>query len=82
MPKGKSGPDVKYGIASEGVIDGGYTGPIRVKPCNRSGGPCKIERGDKITQPATVPCGYVHFDFADRLDDSERGGDGFGGTGK
>ena len=82
MLKSKSGLNVKHGITSEGVIDEGYTGPIKAKLYNHGDEPYKIERGDKITQLVIVPCEYVYFDLVDKLDDSERGGDGFGSTGK
>lgn len=82
MLKSKSGLNIKHGITSEGVIDEGYTGPIKAKLYNHSDEPYKIERGDKITQLVIIPCEYVYFDFVDKLDDSERGGDGFGSTGK
>lgn len=36
----------------------------------------------KLTQLVIVPCEYVDFDLVDDLEDSERGGDGFGSTGK
>lgn len=78
MLKGKSGLNVGFGITSEGVIDEGYTGSIKVKPYNHGDQPYKIERYGKITQPAVVPCEYVDFD----LEDSERGGDGLASTGK
>lgn len=82
MLKSKSGLNVWHGITSEGVIDEGYTGPIKVKLYNHSGEPYKIERGDKITQLVIVPCEYVDFEVVDKLDDSERGGEGFGSTGR
>lgn len=82
MLKSKSGLNVKNGITSEGVIDEGYTGPIKVKLYNHSDVYRVIERGDKITQLVIIPCAYVDFDVVDKLDDSERGGDGFGSTGK
>lgn len=82
MLKSKSGLNVMHGITSEGVIDEGYAGPIKVKLYNHSDEPYKIERGDKITQLVIIPCEYVYFDFVDKLDDSERGGDGFGSTGR
>lgn len=82
MLKSKSGLNVKHSITSEGVIDEGYTGPIKVKLYNHSGEPYKIERGDKITQLVIVPCEYVSFEPVEGLDDSERGDDGFGSTGK
>ena len=82
MLKSKSGLNVKYGITSEGVIDEGYTGPIKVKLYNHSGHPYGVMRGDKITQLVIIPCEYVDFDLVDDLEDSERGDDGFGSTGK
>lgn len=82
MLKSKSGLNVEHGITSEGVIDEGYTGAIKVKLYNHSYSPYKIGRYDKITQLVVVPCEYVDFDLVDDLDDSERGGDGFGSTGK
>lgn len=82
MLKSKSGLNVKHGITSELVIDEGYTGPIKVKLYNHSEKDYVIERGDKITQLVIVPCEYVDFEVVDRLDDSERGGDGYGSTGK
>lgn len=82
MLKSKSGLNVGHGITSEGVIDEGYTGSIRVKLYNHSDDYYDIERGDKITQLVIVPCAYVGFERVDELEDSERGGDGFGSTGK
>lgn len=82
MLKSKSGLNVMHGITSEGVIDEGYTGSMMVKLYNNGNRPYKIERGDKITQLVIVPCEYVDFDLVDDLEDSERGDDGFGSTGK
>lgn len=82
MLKSKSGLNVEHGITSEGVIDEGYTGAIKVKLYNHSYSPYKIGRYDKITQLVILPCEYVQFDLVDDLEDSERGGDGFGSTGK
>lgn len=82
MLKSKSGLNVRHGITSEGVIDEGYTGPIKVKLYNHGDEPYKIERGDKITQLVIIPCEYVDFYLVDDLEDSERGSDGFGSTGK
>ena len=82
MLKSKSGMNVKHDITSEGVIDEGYTGAIKVKLYNHSEKDYVIERGDKITQLVILPCEYVDFDVVDKLDDSERGGEGFGSTGR
>lgn len=82
MLKSKSGLNVWHGITSEGVIDEGYTGSIMVKLYNHSSCPYDIMQGDKITQLVVVPCEYVDFDVVDKLDDSERGDNGYGSTGK
>lgn len=82
MLKSKSGLNVKHDITSDGVIDDGYTGQIKVKLYNHGDEPYSVERGDKITQLVIVPCEYVQFDLVDYLEDSERGCDGFGSTGK
>lgn len=82
MLKGKSGPNIKHGITSDGVIDEGYTGPIKVKLYNHGKKDYAIGRGDKITQLAILPCEYVKFDMVGYLEDSGRGCDGFGSTGK
>lgn len=82
MLKSKSGLNVRYGITSEGVIDEGYTGSIMVRLQNDCCLPYNVRRGDKITQLVILPCEYVDFELVDDLEDSERGGDGFGSTGK
>lgn len=82
MLKSKSGLNVEHGITSDGVIDEGYTGAIKVKLYNHCYSPYFVERGDKITQLVILPCEYVKFDLVDDLEDSERGSDGFGSTGK
>lgn len=82
MLKSKSGLNVEHGITSEGVIDEGYTGSIKVKLYNHCYSPYFVERRDKITQLVIIPCEYVDFDLVDDLEDSERGGAGFGSTGK
>ena len=82
MLKSKSGLNVEHGITSEGVIDEGYTGSIKVKLYNHCYSPYFVERGDKITQLVILPCEYVQFDLVDDLEDSERGSEGFGSTGK
>lgn len=82
MLKSRSGLNTLYGVTSEGVIDEGYTGAIKVKLYNHSAEPYHVLRGDKITQLVIMPCAYVGFERVEELEDSERGGDGFGSTGK
>lgn len=82
MVKSKSGLNTQYGLVAEGVIDEGYTGSIKVKIYNNSQLAHDFKRGDKITQLVIIPCEYVGFEQVDYLDDSERGANGFGSSGR
>lgn len=81
MLKSKSGLNVKSGITSEGVIDAGYTGSIVAKLYNQSGKTCLLKAGSKITQIVILPVIKLPLEVVDKLDDSERGSNGFGSTG-
>lgn len=82
MLKSKSGLNVKCGITSEGVIDVGYTGAIVVKLYNHSDEIMTFKRGDKITQLVIVPVLAPAIEIVDSLDETERGDNGFGSSGK
>lgn len=82
MLKSKSGLNVKHGITSEGVIDVGYTGSIKVKLYNHSGYDYKVEAGDKITQLVIMPIIIPELELVDELEDTDRGNNGFGSSGK
>ena len=82
MLKSKSGLNVNKSILSEGVIDSGYTGTIRVKLYNHGDQTVVFERGDKVTQLVILPFLAGQFRQADSLDDTERGAGGFGSTGR
>lgn len=78
----KSGLNVKHGLLSTGLIDEGYTGEIAVKLYNHSESDYLIKRGDKISQLVVIPVRYESVKLVDRLDETERGNNGFGSTGK
>lgn len=80
--KSKSGLNVNHGLTSEGVIDVGYTGSITVKLYNHSGHDYKVEAGDKISQLVIVPIYTPHLRVVDDLEDTDRGDNGFGSTGR
>ena len=80
--KSKSGLNVNHGITSEGVIDVGYTGSIVAKLYNNSDFDYIIEAGDKITQLVILPILTPELELVDSLDDTERGDNGFGSSGK
>ncbi len=81
MVKSKSGLNVKYGITSEGVIDAGYTGSIRVKLYNHSEKPMGIKKGQKISQLVILPIITPELELVGSLEETARGGGGFGSTG-
>jgi dUTP pyrophosphatase len=80
--KSKSGLNVKHGITSEGVIDAGYTGAIVAKLYNNSGYDYKVNAGDKITQLVLLPIITPELEQVDGFDETERGANGFGSSGK
>ena len=69
-------------ITSEGVVDVGYTGSICVKLYNHGDISYAIHRGDKISQLVIVPVVIPPIKIVDSLEDTERGDQGFGSTGR
>lgn len=82
MIKSKSGLNVKHGIVSEGVIDSGYTGSIRVKLYNHGNSTVFIQSGMKISQLVLLPIITPELELVDELEATERGDGGFGSTGE
>ena len=82
MIKSKSGLNIKHGIISDGVVDAGYTGSIRVKLYNLSDEDYMVELGDKISQLVIVPVVTPSVDIVGEIGGSERGDGGFGSTGR
>lgn len=82
MLKSKSGLNVKHSIRSEGVIDAGYTGNIVVKLYNDGDNDYHFDKGDKITQIVILPIPKVITELVDEFDETDRGSNGFGSSGK
>ncbi|MBR4016350.1 MAG: dUTP diphosphatase [Oscillospiraceae bacterium] len=80
--KSKSGLNVNSSILSEGVIDSGYTGSIRVKLYNHGEVPVLINSREKISQLVILPIITPDLEVVDALEETERGDGGFGSTGK
>ena len=78
----KSGLNVKNGITNEGVIDFGYTGSIVVKLYNDSGYDYKVNEGDKISQLVIMPIISPKLELVEELEESGRGNNGFGSSGR
>lgn len=89
LPKGtagvlisKSGLNVRKNLTSTGLIDEGYTGSIKVKLYNYGSEDQYIWQGDKITQLVIIPVLYEPVELVEELEETERGNNGFGSTGR
>lgn len=65
-----------------GVIDSDYRGSIMVSLHNDSDDVQMINDGDRIAQLVILPYIPIKFNEVDELDDTDRGVNGFGSTGK
>lgn len=81
MVKSKSGLMMK-GLKSEGVVDAGYTGSVCVKLFNNSKNDYTVNEGDKISQIVFMPIWKPTLEEVDELEETERGDNGFGSSGK
>ena len=82
MLTSKSGLNVKHDITGTGTIDAGYTGSIMVKLYNHGTEEHHFKRGDKIIQLVIHPIETPELEVVDSLEETERGGNGFGSSGK
>lgn len=78
----KSGLNFKHGITSEGIIDSGYSGTIKAKLYNNSMLPYAVRAGDKITQLIILPIITAELEIVDEFEETARGNNGFGSSGK
>ncbi len=83
LVKSRSGL-MKHGITADGTIDSGYTGSIKVVLFNHSDStfPFPIEQGDRIAQLVIVPCVTEDVELVSSLEETERGENGFGSSGR
>lgn len=65
-----------------GVVDSGYRGELMVRLTTTSATPYPVCRGDRIAQLLVIPVLRPEVNVVDRLDDTERGANGFGSTGR
>jgi len=80
----RSGHAHRLGIGvvnGPGLIDSGYRGEISVLLINHGAERVSFGRGDRIAQLAIVPVPAVEWTETDSLDDTDRGGGGFGSSG-
>lgn len=80
--KSKSSMHVNHSAQSEGVIDSGYTGSIHVKLFNHGARSVFVKEGQKIAQIVLLPIITPELEQVERLEDTDRGSNGFGSSGK
>lgn len=81
----RSGLAIKQGLSlvnTPGLIDSHYRGEIKVIAINLDPDtPISLRRGDKIAQLVIQPVARISLVEVDSLDETARGGGGFGSTG-
>ena len=81
----RSGLGHKHGIVLGnlvGLIDSDYQGPLMVSCWNRGSTPFTIEPMERIAQLVIVPVVQAAFRRVEAFRNSDRGGGGFGSTGR
>ena len=81
----RSGLAAKHGVTvlnSPGTVDADYRGEIAVLLINHGDVPFPIRRGERIAQMVIAPVVHVELVPAVELSTTQRGGGGFGSTGR
>ena len=81
----RSGLALKHGITclnTPGTIDEDYRGEVKVILANLGSEPFAVVRGERIAQLVPAPVQRAVFDEVATLDETARGGGGFGSTGR
>jgi dUTP pyrophosphatase len=76
---------VRHGIAlvnAPGTIDSDYRGEVQVVLVNLGQAPVSFARGDRIAQLVIAPVTRATLEVVDDLSSTDRGGGGFGSTGR
>jgi dUTP pyrophosphatase len=81
----RSGLALKHGITclnTPGTIDSDYRGEVKIILANLGDEPFHVVRGERIAQLVPAPVHKATFDEQAELDETGRGGGGFGSTGR
>jgi dUTP pyrophosphatase len=81
----RSGLAFKHGITvlnTPGTIDSDYRGEVKVILANLGDQSFEVIRGERIAQLVPAPVVRARFTERDGLDETDRGGGGFGSTGR
>jgi dUTP pyrophosphatase len=81
----RSGLGHKHGIVLGnlvGLIDSDYQGQVMISVWNRGDHPFTISPGERIAQMIIVPVVQVELEIVSEFDESARGAEGFGSSGR
>lgn len=81
----RSGLALRYGVGmvnAPGTVDADYRGEVGVLLVNWGRQAVTIARGDRIAQLVIAPVERADLELVDKLGRTDRGGGGFGSTGK
>jgi dUTP pyrophosphatase len=81
----RSGLAVRHGLSivnSPGTIDSDYRGEVKVLLINLGSEAVHFQKGDRIAQLVLCPIARAKLERVDGLEETERGGGGFGSTGR
>lgn len=65
-----------------GLIDSDYQGPLQISCWNRGQNSYTVQPGERIAQLVVIPILRATFEIVKEFSESERGGGGFGSSGK
>lgn len=81
----RSGLALRHGVTclnAPGTIDADYRGEVKVILVNHGDEPFVVRSGERIAQLVIAPVAGAELVEVAELDDTERGGGGFGSTGR
>jgi dUTP pyrophosphatase len=81
----RSGLALKLGVGmvnAPGTIDSDYRGEVGVILVNHGQAPVTFARGDRIAQLVIAPVTRAELQLVESLAETDRGGNGFGSTGR
>lgn len=81
----RSGLALRHGVTclnTPGTIDSDYRGEVKVILVNHGAEPFAVARGERIAQLVPAPVRRATLDEVDALDETARGLNGFGSTGR
>lgn len=68
-------------LVTEGIIDNGFRGELWIGAFNLSNKDVTVKKGERVAQLILHDIIGAYWDLTDELEESDRGGNGFGSTG-